>query len=222
MSRSTRLALIVTALWMTLGISRAGAENITFDYSWKATPGSAISSGTGSVLFSTFSQTGASVALGGTTVIDAANVSSNSSGGIAPVSVLPFADVYNHDFGLELSLTDTASGLSGMLTFSGKLVGELTSTESTVDATFSSPLTQTLTLGGHVYEVTIDPTTARIPPPGSTAATLIDAFVGVTAQNNNGGPVTSTTPEPSALALCAAAGAAYLVRRRLRKGGAAC
>ena len=215
MSRSTRLALLVTALWMTLGVSRAGAESISFDYAWKATPAAAVSSGTGSVLFSTYSQAGASVTLGGSTVIDAANLTSTSSGGIVPTSTIPFADVYNHAFGLELSLTDTSSGATGMLTFSGKLVGELTTTESTVSANFAGPLTQTLTLGSHVYSVTIDPSSAKVPPPGSTAAGLVDAFVGVTMKDN-GGPITSTTPEPSSLMLCAAAGAAYLVRRRMK------
>lgn len=119
-----------------------------------------------------------------------------------------------------LKLTDTASKASTTLTFSGYFSGTLTATSSNVQLTITSPMTQTVTLGGNTYKVAI----GNYTPPGPSGAVnagSLNAFVTVTA--GSGGGVISSVPEPSSAVLAALA-LPYLVclgRRKRRANHAA-
>jgi hypothetical protein len=221
MKRWTPFALVTTAVLLMLGGSRVRAEMVDFSYAWSTTPGAVLTGGTGNVSLALTPDGSSSVEVGSPTptFIPAATVTTSSS------ATQP-ADVFNAPFGLTLHLTDTASGQAGDLTFNGTVSGELTGTTSTLNNTFSEPVTQTLTFGDLVYTVTIDPVTTSLPAPGEAAGVLFDAMV--TAQRNGepppppppgGGAVGA--PEPSSLVL---GGSALLLlglaRRRLRRRAA--
>ncbi|HTU20882.1 MAG TPA: PEP-CTERM sorting domain-containing protein [Gemmataceae bacterium] len=104
------------------------------------------------------------------------------------------------NYSLNLALTDLASGASGSLTFRGNLSGTVSLNQVDLTNTFLGPTTQTLTLGGHQYTVTIGP----FVPPGPltrnysyvgtpTYFSEPDGSISVTVQ--------VTTPEPSSLML---------------------
>jgi hypothetical protein len=78
------------------------------------------------------------------------------------VSTAPHQDVLNFggpsgNYALSLVLTDLASGASGSLTFSGNLSGSVGLDQVNLTNTFLGPTTQTLTLGGKRYTVTVGP-----------------------------------------------------------------
>lgn len=184
-----------------LGANRASAEMVNYSYHWStsiggvvvgtnpATGGSGLS--TGSVAFALYADDTDSALLGGgPSVIPAAILTTTSSASAQS------PDSFASPFSLSLRLTDTASGAFGDLTFMGTINGTLTAATSTLTADFSSPLTQQLTLGGFAYSVTIDPSTAGIPAPGSTPA-LLGAQVQVAPETLP----TSQVPEPSSLLL---------------------
>src|SRR5262249_49492817 len=108
-----------------------------------------------------------------------------------------------------------ASGAGEDLSFTGAINGTLTAITSTLTADFSGPLTREVTLGGHLYSVTIDPSSVQIPAPGASAPALVDALVQVSAAGHPPPPV-SQAPEPSGLFLAVAALplAALACRRR--------
>jgi hypothetical protein len=80
-------------------------------------------------------------------------------------------DQFHTGFSLTLQLRDAASGAIGTLTFSGTINGTMTWSGANLTATFSSPTTQKLTLGKHVYTVTL-PHTIRPTGPLNAPATL--------------------------------------------------
>jgi hypothetical protein len=200
--------LLLTALGLGVGAS-AHADPVDFSYSWAVLPTPAIAAGTGSVAFAAASGT-ASVELGSsnTVNIDGAELTTSSSAADPP-------DSFNAPFGLQLTITDTASGQSDDLTFSGALSGTLTATTSTLTSTLFNPLTQPLTLGDHVYSVTIGPSLLSLPAPGQAAA-LIRAQVTVTSAVPETPPVTET-PEPGTLLLGATAALGLAARRLWKK-----
>ena len=63
-------------------------------------------------------------------------------------------------FTLKLRLSDHASGMSGYVTFSGDLKGDIWKHGSSLTPTFTSPLTQTVNIGHHDYTVTFESFTA--------------------------------------------------------------
>jgi hypothetical protein len=191
------LATVVALLVVTASHARADFLDWGFHWSISASHG-IIPSGTGSVAVA--------VAPDGTggSIIPAANVTTTS----AATSASP--DVYKAPYTLTLTLTDNPSHTSGSLTFAGLISGNLTATSSTLTNTFqnsaANPLTQSVTLGGHVYSVTIDPTIANLPIPGSASPALLDAIVKVTNAGTGGGTGSGGggghgTPEPTSLVL---------------------
>ncbi len=191
---------------LALGLVSAGsarAEMVGFSYHWASSPsvvvgtnpsnitGNGISSG--SVAFALAPAGSASSLLGGgPTTIPGATLTTTGS---APLDA---ADSFASPFSMTLHLSDTASGTTGDLTFAGTVNGSLTISTSTLTADFASPLTQQLTLGGHVYSVTIDPAAAGIPPPGAATPGQINALVQVAAPPS---PPAAPTPEPPAVLL---------------------
>jgi hypothetical protein len=94
----------------------------------------------------------------------------------------------NASYSLTLSVTDTDTKTSGTLHFGGLFNGILSSTYANVKNAFTGQTTQTLTLGGDLFTVSIGPYS---PPgiPSSKNAGSIAAHVDVT-------PATSPPPEP--------------------------
>jgi hypothetical protein len=133
-------------------------------------------------------------------------------------SALPDApDVFtNRPYALSMTLKDTASGATGVLTFTGAFSGTLTAGSANISYAFTGLTTQTLTLGGNTYTVTIG-NYAPPAPPGAINAGAISAFAQVSVSP------AGAAPEPSACALAcvglaSAAGAFW--RRRKRRHGA--
>jgi hypothetical protein len=111
----------------------------------------------------------------------------------------------NSSFDLALKITDSATHDSGTLNFTGSLSGALTATTSSVVASFAPVNSNSLTLDGHTYTVSI-PSVALAPP--TSPQENIMASISVTG---GGGtpppppppppPPTNSTPEPTSLLL---------------------
>jgi hypothetical protein len=132
-------------------------------------------------------------------------------------------DVFNIPLALKVHLTDTASGKSADLSFTGNISGKLTATTSTVTASFDKPASQTTStpLGNFDYTVRIDPFLIAVPAPGSTVSGMVTAFISASLGHNattppGPGPKPVQTPEPSSLVLGATALSLLGLVRRCR------
>jgi hypothetical protein len=85
-------------------------------------------------------------------------------------------------------------------------------------STFSTPHSQSATLGGFLYTVMIDPVLASLPVPGSQTPALLNARVMVQSVGGDDENPIHETPEPGTLLLGAAALGGMMVRRVLRRG----
>lgn len=212
----TRVApLLLLAALVLAGENRARAEMVNFSYSWLVQPSAVIPGGTGSVTFAAVPNNTATAELGSAvpTFVPGANITTTSS-------AIDVPDVFNADVSFKLTLIDALSSQSGSLTFGGTVAGTLTALQSDVSMTFNNPLTQTLTLGNHVYTVTIDPTVISLPAPGAQTQALVDALINVTARTGGGGedpPPVNQAPEPSSLLLGVTAMAGLAARRLFRR-----
>jgi hypothetical protein len=132
-----------------------------------------------------------------------ANGSSNTVvTNIRSFSTAPFntPDNFNHAaISYTLLLTDSASGKSGSVSFTGFFSGSITGNNANIQLTFTSPTTESLTLGGNKYTVALGTYTPP-GPPGAANAGGLNAFVTVTPSNGGGGGVASV-PEPATLTL---------------------
>ena len=97
-----------------------------------------------------------------------------------------------------LKLEDATSKATTTVTFAGAFSGNITANSANVQLSFTSPTTETLTLGGNQYKAVVGTYTPP-GPPGAVNAGSLNAFVTVTPTNGNGH--TSSTPEPTALTL---------------------
>jgi hypothetical protein len=203
---------------------QARAEPIAWDYSWE--PASLVvaadGGGTGGVSLTVQAPVGAT----GPSDIVATNLRTFSS---APVTT-PDA-IAQGDYSLTLTLTDTASGRTGNMTFTGYLAGAFSTTSSNLANTFTGDTTKELRLGDNMYTVAIGPY-APPGPPGAANAGTISAHVEVQRIPPDGGggdddppdddpPDDRPTPEPSTLVLTCLGmsflGAASWRKRRARK-----
>jgi len=201
---------------LALAVRPAWADPIPWAYDWSKSTNaiSGDAGNTGGVSFTSFSGV-----LAGDQSIHATTVA-------AFLSQTPTkADTYSGEaYHMVLDLTDKTSGQSGELTFTGHLFGSVALTGASLTNTFDTPVTQTLTLGGNLYTVTIGP---FIAPKKVNAGSdgFIDASVSV------GGtvglpppppppppPTGGHTPEPASLVLaCAALPLLALLRRPGRR-----
>jgi hypothetical protein len=223
MKKNAAFALLLVAL--TFAAGRAGATPTAFDYSFSASPGM-VSSGTGSVTFAILPSSGpVSINLGQELPLQAAQVFPSSTAN-SP------GDSYNAPFTLNLHIKDNDTvSHEGDLSFSGRVVGALTSSGSDLHVVFDSPGTQTKPIGSLQYMGTVDPKDGPVPGPIGGAFLLLNVNLTVTVPFDNGGqtpgtpggpdnggpgpgPGHSHTPEPSALLLGLSAAALVYWRRR--------
>jgi hypothetical protein len=136
-----------------------------------------------------------------------------SSASTSPVAFDPSKTAYS----VKMTITDNTTHDSGTLTFTGSVSGTLSATTSTLINSFA-PSSNTLTLDGHKYTVTIP--TADLAPPTSPQNNIL-ATVSVSDVTGGGTPPpppppTKSTPEPRSIILaCAAIGAIGVRRLRL-------
>ena len=108
-------------------------------------------------------------------------------------------DHFTHTaYQLSLTLTDADSHQAGTLRFSGFLAGTISANSSNLTNTFTGILTQQLTLGHHIYTVTIDNYSAPGPPSAVNGGS-ISAHVSVNLQVDP--PPVHQAPEPASLTL---------------------
>jgi hypothetical protein len=182
-TRAQRLAALAVALCL-VGAGQARADFTPWDYNWTPSA-SAVQSdtpGQASILFS--NEPGGSGL--GTTSIVAANLKTSSSAD--PSTPGTFT---NAPYSLSLAILDKASGKAGNLTFSGTLNGTVSSGSALISNTYTSPETQSVQVGNHMYTVKIGP----FAPPGPPSATIsgsIGSLATVTVAD---------APEPSTLML---------------------
>ena len=140
MKRST--ALWAAALLCLIAPAMTRAEP-AWSYFWTTTTPLVGSNGKG-VAITPVSGSGA-----GGSDIGAANLAALSS---APAET---PDPVNGNWNLTLHLTDTLSGNSGTLLFTGHFSGTVSATAVNVENAFGNPTNQSLPLGGHLYGITI-------------------------------------------------------------------
>lgn len=190
MKRSFATLLGTSLGLLLLASAPAQASFVGWDYAWN--PGSLVvaadGGGTGGISMTLQAQAHAD----GTSDIIATNLRTFSS---APRTTPD--TVAKGTYNLSLTLTDTASGQSGTVTFSGFFNGTFSTTSANVNNTFTGDITQTLTLGGHKFQVGIGPYAPPGPPSAANAGT-ISAHVAVDEDGGNNG---GDTPEPSTLVL---------------------
>jgi hypothetical protein len=119
----------------------------------------------------------------------------------------------NVPYSLTVHITD--SGIPGALTFTGVLNGTLSMQSANILNTFTSPVTQSTTINGDTYTVTIGPYSAPGIPSDPDAGN-IGAHIDVKGPKNSG---PGGNPEPSTAVLsCLGAGVLGLVSwRRWRR-----
>jgi hypothetical protein len=128
----------------------------------------------------------------------------------------------NGAWSVKLQLTDSASGASTFMTFSGKLGGSFSAENANVTNTNTSQTSFTWTApNGNKYTVTLGNFTPPGPPDASNAGSIA-AHVSVTPGT---GPVVGHMPEPSTLVLSCLglsfAGLASWRKRRMQAANAA-
>lgn len=139
----------------------------------------------------------------------------------------------NSAFSLALKITDGTTNDSGTLNFNGSVSGSLSSTTSSLIASFTPVTSNSLTLDGHTYTVTI-PSVTLAPPtsPQQDIRALVSVASASGGGNTGGGttpppppPNVGSTPEPTSLLLSSLGlsclGARYWWRRRRLTGTAA-
>jgi hypothetical protein len=182
-----RLPLLGLALASVLfSAGGARADLIPWTYNWAPGPTIVTSdTGAGRLVLSNEPQ---GHALGDSDVV-ATNIHAFSSASPDAPDVFT-----NRPYALSMTLKDTASGATGVLTFTGEFSGTLTSGSAQITNAFTGLTTQQIALGNNVYVVTIG-NYAPPAPPGAINAGAISAFAQVSVN-----PATSA-PEPSACIL---------------------
>jgi len=127
-----------------------------------------------------------------------------------------YTDSYAFAYEFDVTLTDVTSGLSGVFKITGTLTGTITDNGGSFSSLFANvydaPLSQTLSIGGNAYTVTVANTsgfyTNPSPPQGA----------GMTSSTNGtfSANVIASVPEPASMTLVGIGGllGVGLLRRR--------
>jgi hypothetical protein len=142
--------------------SATAVSNAYFNYFWSMTPSTVITGAnprthtgisTGSVDFALVRPDYTGAPLGGAaTGIRLGTITTLSSAS----DKVP--DVYHSAFTLTLRIADAASGRSGTVSFKGLITGTLSASKSNLTITFQRSLSQKVTIGNHLYTVTVPST----------------------------------------------------------------
>jgi hypothetical protein len=171
----------------------ARADFIPWSYNWEPSTMKLLANGGGSGYLSLKDEPAKSADGSSNTVVT--NIRTFST---APSNT---PDLFNHAaVTYSLLLTDKTSGKSGTISFSGSFSGSISGSFANVQLTFTSPLTETLTLGGNQYTVSLGTYTPPGPPGASNAGGL-NALVTVAPSSGGGGGA----PEPATLTLASLA-----------------
>jgi hypothetical protein len=173
-------AALVLMLWMAGGVR---ADLISWTYSWSNSPNNIYADSSSGYISLTNEATKATT---NNSSIVATNLQLHTSATNAHPDVFT-----NKSYTLGLTLTDTASGASGNLVFTGHLDGTASAGNANINNTFTGPGVQSLQLGDNQYTVTIGPYTPP-GPPNQVNSGSIGAFARV---------VVVHLPEPGALVL---------------------
>ena len=201
-----KLAVLFGIAHFCLSASAARADHIDWLYSWSRRPDQVYADGSTTSYIALTSES--EIPATDNTDVVAANLSVFSK---AP-DTAP-ATFTNKPYTLTLTLTDGDTGAVGSLVFTGDFNGQVTSDSSNVGITFTGNITQSLTLGQHLYTVSMD---AYAPPgpQGSSNVGSIGAHATVTVQS------VQSLPEPCSamLAVLALPACGFWRRRRRRTG----
>jgi hypothetical protein len=88
-------------------------------------------------------------------------------------------DIFNTTFSVTLKIRDAATGVTGTVKFTGTLKGTMAWNQSALTMSFQGPLTRQITLGRHVYTITLKTSSLHVPAPGTSAGALIGATIAV-------------------------------------------
>ena len=200
--RSTSAALGGSILLMTLTAAVARAENIHWTYSWSNSP-SHVTSDHNPGSYVAMSNEKVTPAVNDSFIV-ASNLQSFSNASVDRPDLFT-----NRQYKLTLTLTDTDSGKSATLMFSGEFNGLMSATNSSITNTFLGQQSYTVVLGQHKYTVTINAYTPPGPPgANNSGAIAAHASVIVTLVN---------TPEPASLTLLLLGTGLLFISRRGRR-----
>jgi hypothetical protein len=199
---------IATALLFLTNIS-ARADQIAWSYNWEPSASKVFANGGGSGYLKLTDEPAKTAGGSSNTVVT----------NIQAVSTAAFntPDIFNKvPVSFSLQLQDLASKATDKLTFSGSFSGVITGSFANVQWASTSPMSETVTLGGNKFTVALGSYTPP-GPPGAQNSGALNAFVTVTPPSSGGGH-TSGTPEPAALTLaCMAFPFVGLCSRRKRR-----
>jgi hypothetical protein len=164
---------------------------VPWTYSWQRNPVSIAADGSGTGGVSLTSEALPKQAAGSSDIV-ATNLRIFSSAAAGTPDQLSTNGAYT----LSLTITDTNSGESGTVTFTGKLSGTFSAGSSLITNAFNSPTSEVLTLGGNTFTTTIGPYSPPGPPSASNAGSIA-AHVDL----NGSGIIVNNSPEPSSIVL---------------------
>jgi hypothetical protein len=187
---STCIALVLLLLTNT-----SARADLIWGYNWEPSTAKVLANGGGSGYLKLTDEPAKTATDSSNTVVT----------NLQAVSTAPFntPDLFNKaPVSFSLQLQDLASKATGTLTFSGTFSGIISGNYSNVQFAPTSPMSETATLGGNKYTVTLGNYTPP-GPPGAVNSGSLNAFVTVApvSGGGGGGGHTSGTPEPATLSL---------------------
>jgi hypothetical protein len=181
------------ALMLLFLANTSARADLIWSYNWEPSTGKVLANGGGSGYLKLTDEPAKTVTGSSNTVVT----------NIQAVSTAAFntPDVFNKaPASFSLQLQDVASKATDTLKFSGSFSGIISGNFANVQLAFTSPMSETVTLGGNKYTVAIGTYTPP-GPPGAVNSGSLNAIVTVTPASGGGGGHGSGTPEPATLSL---------------------
>ncbi len=179
---------VLVLLFLTNTSARA---DLIWGYNWEPSTGKVFANGGGSGYLKLTDEPAKTATGSSNTVVT----------NIQAVSTAPYntPDLFNKaPVSFSLQLQDLASKAKDTLTFSGSFSGIISGNFAHVQFALTSPMSESVTLGGNKYTVTLGNYTPP-GPPGVVNSGSLNAFV--TVAPASGGGNGSGTPEPAGLTL---------------------
>lgn len=189
-----------TTLFVLLAVAASQAQADYLSWTYTSSPnvagvtvGSSSASGGASVTLTDFS----SAQPGATSIPVIAYVT--STGSTTPITFGPGVNTPS-TYSLAVTFTDNKTHDSGTLNFTGSIAGTLSSTTSSLVNTLTPTTSNSLTLDGYKYTVTI-PSVTLAAPTSPQQNILANVSVTPASGNNGGGGGVNGVPEPASLVL---------------------